>query len=115
MTPNVAKITLQLRRNHELMAQMDDEMTRLQARRADLEAQSELLHAIISNTSDEALPERNTLDFRSEFVLLLTLMILVLALLYFGSWGPLVISGIGTLCIVIALRRRRRTTVLHIS
>ena len=108
MTSNLAKITLQLRRNHELMAQMGDEITRLQARRADLETQSELLHAILSNNSEEAIPERNTFDFRSEFVLLLALMILVLALLYLGSWGALVVSGIGTLCIVITLRRRRK-------
>ena len=97
------------------MAQMDDEITQLQARRTELEEQSELLHAILSNTSDEVPPERNTLDIRSEFVLLLALMIMVLAFLCFGSWGPLVISGIGTLCIVIALRRRRRTSLLHTS
>jgi len=33
---------------------------------------------------------------------------LVLALLYFGSWGPLVLSGIGTLFMAITLRRRRK-------
>ena len=48
------------------MAQMDDEITQLQARRTELEEQSELLHAILSNTSDEVPPERNTLEWDLE-------------------------------------------------
>jgi Flp pilus assembly protein TadB len=115
MTPNVAKITLQLKRNHKLMVQMDDEITRLNARRAELEQQSDLLHAMLSNSSNEAKTGSNTLDLRSEFVLLFALMILVLALLYLGSWAALVISAVGTLGVVTALRRRRRNTILHPS
>jgi len=45
---------------------MDDEITQLQARRTELEEQSELLHAILSNTSDEVPPERNTLEWDLE-------------------------------------------------
>ena len=98
----------QLKHNHEAMVQLDDELKRLQARRAELEEQNQLLLATLSNNSSAGTTPTNALNVSSEFVLLLALMILVLALLYFGSWGPLVLSGVATLSMVITLRKRRK-------
>jgi hypothetical protein len=93
------------------MVQIDDELKRLQARRAQLEEQNELLLGMLSNNSTPGATPMNTLNVSSEFALLLALMMVVLALLFFGSWGPLVVSGIGTLFVVVTLRiRRKRTT-----
>jgi hypothetical protein len=103
-------IASQLKHNHEAIVQIDDELKRLQARRTQLEEHSQLLLATLSNNSPGTTPMK-TANVSSEFVLLLALLMLVLALLYFGSWGPLVLSGIGTLFIVITLQRRRRRAI----
>ena len=107
MTPH-GNLGSQLRQNHEAMIQIDDELKRLQARRTQLEEQNQLLLGELSNNSSPGTTPTNTLNVSSEFALLLALMMLVLALLFFGSWGPLVLSGIATLFMVITLRRRRR-------
>jgi hypothetical protein len=103
-----ANIASQLKHNHEAMVQLDDELKRLQARRTQLEEQHQALIAMLSNNTSPDRAPANTLNLSSECVLLLVLMMVVLVLLYFGSWGPLVVSGIGTMCIVITLRRRRK-------
>jgi hypothetical protein len=103
-----ANIASQLKHSHEAMVQLDDELKRLQARRTQLQEHHQALLEMLSNQSSPGMTPVNTLNVSSEFVLLLALMMLVLALLYFGSWGPLVVSGIGTLFMVVTLRRRRK-------
>jgi len=101
-------IASQVKQNNDAMVQIDDELKRLQAKRTELEERNQLLLATLSNNSSPVTSPMKGLNLSSECVLLLALMMLVLALLYFGSWGPLVVSGIGTLFIVIALRKRRK-------
>jgi hypothetical protein len=108
-------LTCRIKHNHELLVRIDDELKRLQERRADLEEQNHLLFAVLTNSSEKVKAPRTTTNLRSEFVLLLVLMILVLALLYLGFWAPLLITSVGTLFTVIALQRRRKraTAVAH--
>jgi len=107
-------LTCRIKHNHELLVRVDDELKRLQERRADLEEQNHLLFAALKNSSEQIKAPRTTTNLRSEFVLLLVLMILVLGLLYVGFWAPLLITSVGTLFTVIALqRRRKRATVAH--
>lgn len=101
-------IASQVKQNNDAMVQIDDELKRLQVKRAELEERNQLLLATLSNNSSPGTSPVKGLNLSSECVLLLGLMMVVLALLYFGSWGPLVVSGIGTLFIVIALRKRRK-------
>src|SRR5690349_12453990 len=100
-------LTCRIKHNHELLVQIDDELKRLEEKRADLEEQNHLLFAILTNTSEQVKAPRTTTNLRSEFTLLLALMILVLALLYLGFWAPLLITSVGTLFTVIAFQRRR--------
>jgi Flp pilus assembly protein TadB len=104
-------LTCRIKHNHELLVRIDDELKRLQERRADLEEQNHLLFAVLTNSGEQVKAPRMTTNVRSEFVLLLGLMILVLALLYLGFWAPLLITSVGTLCTVIALQRRRKRTM----
>jgi len=101
-------IASQLKHNHHAMVQIDGELKRLQSRRTQLEEDHQALLEMLSKDSSQGATAVNTFHVSSEFVLLLALMMLVLALLYFGSWGPLVLSGIGTLFLVFTLRRRRK-------
>jgi hypothetical protein len=108
-------LTCRIKHNHELLVRIDDELKRLEEKRADLEEQNHLLFAILTNTSEQVKAPRTTTNLRSEFTLLLALMILVLALLYLGFWAPLLITSVGTLFTVIAFQRRRKraTAVAH--
>jgi hypothetical protein len=108
-------LTCRIKHNHELLVRIDDELKRLEERRADLEEQNHLLFAVLTNSREQVKAPRTTSNLRSEFVLLLALMILVLALLYLGFWAPLLITSVGTLFTVIALQRRRKraTAVAH--
>lgn len=101
-------LTRRIKHNNDLLVSIDDELERLEERRADLEEQNHLFFAMLTNNSEQIKAPRKTISVRSEFVLLLALMILVLALLYIGFWAPLLITSVGTLFTVIALQRRRR-------
>lgn len=108
-------LTFRIKHNHELLVRIDDELKSLQERRADLEEQNHLLFAVLANSGEQVKTPKTTTNLRSEFVLLLALMILVLALLYLGFWAPLLITSVGTLFTVLAFQRRRKraTAVAH--
>ena len=97
-----------IKHNNDLLVGIDNELRRLQERRTELEEQNHLLFTFLTNSSEQIKAPRTTVNLRSEFVLLLALMILVLALLYVGLWAPLLITSVGTLFTVIALQRRRK-------
>lgn len=106
-------LTCRIKHNHELLVRIDDELKRLEAKRADLEERNHLLFAVLTNSNEGVKAPRTTTNLRSEFVLLLALMILVLALLYIGFWAPLIVTGVGTLFTVIAFQRRRKRATAH--
>lgn len=101
-------VAYRIKHNHELLVGIDEELKRLQERRAELEEQNHLLLTFLTNSTEQVKTPRTTTNLRSEFVLLLALMILVLALLYVGFWAPLLITSVGTLFTVIAFQRRRK-------
>lgn len=101
-------VASRIKHNHELLVGIDDELKRLQERRTELEEQNHLLFSFLTNSGDQVKASRTTTNLRSEFVLLLALMLLVLTLLYVGFWAPLLITSVGTLFTVMTLQRRRK-------
>src|SRR5947209_5358992 len=57
-------LTCRVKHNHGLLVRVDDELKRLQERRADLEEQNHLLFAVLKNSSEQIKAPRTTTNLR---------------------------------------------------
>src|SRR5690242_17204243 len=105
-----ANIASQLKHNHEAMVQLDDELKRLQARRTQLEEQ----HQVTCDALEQYQPGYGSSEYaQSEFRMRTAAGAhdCVVGASLLRLLGSVMVSGIGTLFIVITLRiRRKRAT-----